>query len=94
MSEETKDLLKTPYDIVRLVDMTPDDDLPIRILEAYITNCKVQFNLDNIDEEHKELCKFLNDNAEHGSKILQKVLDFLKANKEKWIEIQESTRTN
>lgn len=83
-STEVKELLRTPYDIVRHVDMTPDSDLPLRILEAYITNCKVLFNLENIDEESKELCKFLNENAEQGGKLLEKALQFLRDNKDKW----------
>jgi hypothetical protein len=83
----TKELLRVPYDIIRDVDMTPDGDLPIRILEAYRTNCNILFNLDNIDDENKELCGFLNDNAEKGGKIFTRVLDFLKANRDKWDEV-------
>lgn len=78
---EPKELLQTPYDIIRDVDMTPDAELPIRILEAYLANCKVLFNLDNIDDEHKELCRFLNENAVEGGKILEKALAVLQAHK-------------
>jgi len=90
---EPKELLRIPYDIIRDVDMTPDVELPIRIIQAYLTNCKVLFNLDNIDDEHKELCGFLNANAEHGEKILEKVLEFLQANKEVWLAISQPSGT-
>lgn len=89
MADESKDLLQVPYDIIRHVDMTPDENLPIRIIEAYYQNCKVKFNLDNIDDDSKEVCKFLNESAEHGEKILEKVLEVLKANKDQWSEISK-----
>jgi hypothetical protein len=81
---EPKELLRKPFEIIRDVDMTPDAELPIRIIQAYLTNCKVLFNLDNIDDEYKELCGFLNDNAEKGGRILEKVLAVLNENKDKW----------
>ncbi len=59
------------------VDMTPDKDLPLRILRAYIENCKVQWVVKGLPKGAKAVYDAMNKHQAQRAKILEEALQKL-----------------
>ena len=80
MKEELKnkwpELLQEP---VRYIDATPDDNYPIRILQAYLDNCNCKWSDNTIgDEPQNPLLKYMNELSDERAKILSKAITKLR----------------
>lgn len=59
------------------VDMTPDDDLPLRILKAYRENCDCKWATDLVGNCDNSILQVMNEHAEQRAKILDKAIVLL-----------------
>jgi hypothetical protein len=63
---------------IRSVDMTPDNDLPIRILQAYLDNCNVKVATDSAGNCDNPMYQMMNEHQEKRTKILDMAIRILK----------------
>lgn len=75
--EEIKKRLKGPEPLPS-VDATPDDDYPIRILEAFLHNTGLRWELTNCDERLHQIYDAMNEAQEKRAEILRQAITTLK----------------
>lgn len=68
------DMTKKPIEIV---DLTPNDDLPLRILKVYRENCNCRWDFQGKIDNH-EIFDIMNQHQEQRAKILDKAIEALK----------------
>jgi hypothetical protein len=61
------------------VDMTPDDELPIRILEAYLDNCYCLWRVEGLEGPAQRLYNQMNYDQGQRAVILSRAIQKLKA---------------
>lgn len=59
------------------VDMTPDDMLPIRILRAYLDNCKCKWVVAGLPDNVKAMYDAMNEHQDKRAGILKKAIQRL-----------------
>ena len=59
------------------VDMTPDDMLPIRILEAYLDKSNEKWETDGLPENESVLYKIMNKHQDERRRILKNAINKL-----------------
>ena len=60
------------------IDYTPDEDLPIRILSAYRSNCNVKWLVVGLPKEETKLYDMMNKNCDERAEILDRAIAKLK----------------
>lgn len=61
-----------------ICDMTPDNNLPVRILEAYLRDCGMKWEVSGLEEDKSKVYDLMNDAQDQRAKILKKAIDILK----------------
>ena len=59
------------------VDVTPDEGLPLRILEAYRENCNVRWEVHGLGEGENQLYDTMNADCERRAEILDRAIALL-----------------
>lgn len=59
------------------VDMTPDEELPLRILQAYRDNCNTRWEVHGLDEDKSRIYDMMNDHCEQRAEILDRAIALL-----------------
>ena len=59
------------------VDLTPDDDLPLRILQAYRENCNCKWSTDTEGNCDNPLFALINQHCDERAEILDKAISKL-----------------
>ena len=62
---------------VLYVDATPDDDYPLRILQAYRDNCNSFWEVHGLEENEKLIYDMMNKVQKQRAKILDKAIQKL-----------------
>jgi hypothetical protein len=62
---------------LKLVDMTPDEDLPLRILRAYRVNCDTRWETSGLNEAEARIYVIMNEHQKERAKILDKAIRIL-----------------
>ena len=59
------------------VDMTPDEELPLRILQAYRDNCNTRWEVHGLPEDKSRIYDMMNDHCEQRAGILDRAIALL-----------------
>ena len=78
MKKNNTELPKLTQEPVEYVDSTPDENYPIRILEAYRENCNSFWEVHGLTGEEKHFYDMLNEHQISRAKILDKAINKLK----------------
>jgi len=68
---------KTSLGTVKYVDLTPDDELPIRILEAYRNDCNTRWETHGLKPNQSLLYDAMNEHQKQRAVILDKAISRL-----------------
>jgi hypothetical protein len=60
------------------VDLTPDDGLPVRILEAYCLRARTKWAVSGLDERARKFFEIMNQHQDERAAILEKAIRQLK----------------
>lgn len=59
------------------VDVTPDEGLPLRILRAYLEECKTKWVVTGLPDRVKAIYDAMNEHQDQRAKILRKAIQRL-----------------
>lgn len=76
--KEIKERLKGPEPLSS-VDATPDDDYPIRILEAYLHNTGLRWEITGCNGNLRQIYDAMNEAQEKRAEILRRAIAALKS---------------
>lgn len=71
------DLPKVTQEPKKFVDMTPDVNLAIRILQAYLDDCNCKWEVSGLDDESRIIFDQMNKHQEQRRKILEEAIQRL-----------------
>lgn len=63
------------------VDMTPDDDLPVRILKAYLQNCDTRWVVEGLGKSVTRVYDAMNEAQGKRAEILKRAITSLETGK-------------
>ena len=78
MKKNNVKLPKLTQEPIKYVDSTPDENYPIRILEAYRENCNSFWEVHRLTDEEKHFYDIMNEHQISRAKILDKAINKLK----------------
>jgi hypothetical protein len=62
---------------IKFIDMTPDADLPLRILKTYLDGCCERWEVSGVGEHSEAVWDFMNQCQEKRAKILDRAIKIL-----------------
>ena len=79
MGKTTTKLPKLTQETIKYVDSTPDENYPIRILEAYRENCNYLWEVHGLTDGEKHFYDIMNEHQILRAKILDAAIKKLKS---------------
>lgn len=78
--KEIRERLKGPDEVIT-VDATPDEDYPVRILEAYIKRTECKWMVHGCTDGLRQIYDAMNEAQDKRAEILREAIAHLKRNK-------------